>query len=165
MSFKDKFIDHVRNNRGKYGIGAGLVGAGGAVKLGSTGLFGTQVQDTIQNASGDAVRALDASAAYDKTKANADAHLAVYKKSDNIIYNPEDENAKLLTADKILQKENIPYLLKKGASNLTSTLTGVEEDPGKTNYIIRNPGSEAGFQVDTILNKARALKDSFAENL
>lgn len=165
MSFKERFINHVKNNRGKYGAGAGLAAGAGAIKLGSTGVAGTQVQDAIQNVGGDIVRGLDASADYDNTKANVDALSTVYKKTDNIIYNPSEENDKLLMVDRIIQKENIPYLIKKGASNITSSLTGVNDDPGKINYIIRNPGSEANYHVDSILNKARALKDSIAENL
>ena len=162
-NFIGKFKNHIQNNRGKYGaaLGAGVPLAG--IKLGSNGYLGTQAQDTIQNTAGNTVRALDSSAYYDKIKGDIDAGIAVYKKGDNLLYNPAEENQKLLIADRIFQHENVPYLAKTGASKFVKMLTNIDEQPDKTNYIIRNPLKELNYQKDLTYNSIGAAKDSVVD--
>lgn len=163
--FYDKFKKHIKRNRGKYGLTAGAGVPAAITKLGANGYLGTQVQDSIQNTAGDITRSLDASARYDKVKGDVDAGLSVYKKGDNLLYNPSEENQKLLTADRILQHENIPYLAKTGTSKFVNLLTDVNKDPDKINYIIRNPLKEIGYQKDLTTNSIGAVKDSIVDHI
>lgn len=162
-TFSEKFKNHISKNRGKYGAALGATVPLAGIKLGSNGYLGTYAQDTIQNAAGNTVRALDASAHYDKVKGNIDAGIAVYKKGDNLLYNPAEENQKLLIADRILQQENVPYLAKTGASKFVKMLTDVDKDPDKMNYIIRNPLKELNYQKDLTSYTIGAAKDSVVD--
>lgn len=148
----ESFVDHVKNNRGKYSaLGVGVAGAG-ALKLGGEGYLGTQVQDTIHDLVYPVTNNLKVAGLQSHAKSTIDPYVDVYKKTDNILNGTE--NAKLLAVENVLQKENIPAAGAKVSDSVISNLAGLSPTE-KFNYMLRNPVDGISRKMDEIKAPAK----------
>lgn len=153
----ESFVDHVKNNRGKYSaLGAGATGLG-AIKLGGEGYLGTQVQDTIHDLVYPITNKLKVSELESGAKSYVDPYIDVYKKTDNILNG--DENAKLLAVENVLQKENIPAIGANIGNTILSHLVGLNPEE-KFNYALRNPVDGISRKMDEMKAPAKGTIDA-----
>jgi hypothetical protein len=146
-TFKEKFIGHINNNRGKYGVGAGIGGTIGVVNLAGNGYLGVRAQDAIHDAAYPISQKLHINAIQNGTTAKIDPYLDVYKKKDNLFTN--NNNDQLLSVEQVLQKENIPAVTSYIGSKLVSGLSGLDQNE-KLNYMLRNPGNSMALKIDEL---------------
>lgn len=153
----ESFVEHVKNNRGKYSaLGAGAAGIG-TVKLGGEGYLGTQVQDTIHDLIYPVTNNLKVSGLESDAKATVDPYIDVYKKTDNILNGTE--NAKLLAVENVLQKENIPAAGAKVGDSIISSISGLSPTE-KFNYMLRNPVDGFSRKMDEMKAPAKGAIDA-----
>lgn len=156
-SFKDKFLNHLNHNRGKYAIASGVGGTLGTIHAAGNGYLGTTAQDVVHDLAYPISQNLKINSLKNGVKAEVDPYIDVYKKTDNILNNTE--NAKLLATEQILQKENIPAYSSGFGEKLISGLTGLTPNE-KLNYAIRNPDSGISYKMDEFRAPAQGVIDS-----
>ena len=160
MSTIDKLGEHLKNNRGKYSaIGSGVVTLGG-INLAGNGYLGTNIQDTVHDISYPVSNAMKTTSIENGVKASIDPYIDVYKKTDNILNN--DQNQKLLDAEKILQKENIPAIGSGIGSKLLDNLTGLTPNE-KLNFILRNPSEGISLKMSELSAPTHGISNTISD--
>ena len=159
-TFKEKFLNHLNKNRGKYATVVGVGGTLGTINLAGNGYLGTAAQDTVHDLAYPIAQNLKINSIQKGTEATIDPYIDVYKKTDNILNN--EENAKLLDTEKILQKENIPAIGSSFGEKLVSNISGLTPNE-KWNYVIRNPKSGMELKIDEMKAPAKGIIDSLSE--
>lgn len=158
-NFKDKFIGHLSNNRGKYSA-AGTVGATlGGINLAGNGYLGTRAQDVVQDLAYPVAHDLKTASLYNDAKASITPYLNVYSKPDNILAN---DNTQLLTNEKVIQPGNIPAIGGDIGEKLVSGLTGLTPNE-KFNYAVRHPIDAMGAAWDQSGAATRGAIDSVSD--
>ena len=160
QSFKEKFLNHVNNNRGKYSALGGVGLTLGGINLAGNGYLGTNAQDKVHDIIYPIAQGLKNNSIEAGTKAKIDPYLDVYNKTDNILNN--DQNEKLLATEQILQKENVPAALGNFGEKFLSNLGGLTPNE-KLNYLFRNPGNGVGLKIDEFQAPAKGVIDSVSD--
>ena len=143
----ESFVDHVKNNKGKYSVAGGALAGVGAVKVGGEGYLGTSVQDGIHDLIYPMTNDMKVAGLRAGAKATVDPYIDVYKKTDNILNG--NENAKLLAVENVLQKENIPATGAEVGNNVLSNIAGLSPEE-KFNYMLRHPVDGISRKFDEI---------------
>lgn len=141
----DDFKNHLSRNRGKYAAAGAIGGTLGTINLAGNGYLGTAAQDTVHDTLYPVAQNLKINSIKNGVQANLDPYVDVYKKTDNILNN--EENAKLLSTEQVLQKENIPMYASGIGEKLVSNLAGLTPNE-KLNYALRNPSEGIAYKSE-----------------
>lgn len=160
-TFKDKFLNHLNNNRGKYAAASGVGATFGGINLAGNGYFGTRAQDAVHDLAYPISQNLKINSLHNGSKALVDPYMDVYKKTDNILNN--ESNEKLLNIEQVLQKENIPAVTSYFGEKLVSGLAGLNTNE-KLNYLIRNPNNGIQLKMEEIKAPVKGVIDSLTNN-
>jgi len=145
---EEGIVDHVKNNYGKYAGGAAAAGLAGTYAAGQ-GLLGVEAQDAVQDFAGVQSANLHNDAIANATTSKLQAAHEVFSRPDNIVSN-WDNNEDTYNYQQTIQKENLLAHAENAAANGLDKLTSMDQEPDKTNFMVRHPITSAELAYDNI---------------
>lgn len=146
LLLEGKVLDHMKRNWGKYTTGAVGAGLGGIYAAGK-GALGVDAQDAVQDWAGEAAGDLENAARYNNTQASLDAAKETFSRPDNLLTN-WDKNSDTYDFQRSIQKEGYLANAQNGLARGIRHLTSMDGQPDTSNFVVRNPVTSAGLQVD-----------------
>ena len=147
-------VDHMKRNWKKY-AGGTAAGLGGVYAAGQ-GVFGVDAQDAVQDFGEEKAHHLENMADKNTIQGYKDAAWETYTKPDNIFGN-EGEADRTLMQQNLVQKEHWAAAAQDGLAKGIRAVTGMDEEPDKSNYILRHPINYMGLKADEVSSNVKPL--------
>lgn len=145
---EEGIVDHLKNNYGKYGAGLAGAGVAGTYAAGK-GLLGVEAQDAVQDFGAEASENLHNAATANGITAKLQAANEVFSRPDNILSN-WDQNTNTYDIQHNIQKENALAHAQDITSDAIKNVTSMDQEPDKTNFMVRHPIVSAGLAYDNL---------------